>query len=127
MTSPKPRYPTISDFEAKHPFCCVYLTADEHVLEAHPVSGTFYIEKCRGGELRIGGHGTIGDIELGVFRPRSHGEYYALGYLLDYAENKDALLEKALGQLEEMRATYISRLKDHLSRQTTVRVSIRHD
>lgn len=124
MTKSETRRPTLDDFHARRPFCCVHLEASEDLLEAKAYAGASYIEKDRGGNHRIGSYGTIEHIELGVFCPLTYGTYHAAGVLLDYAENLEELLNKAEAQLEELRQTFLARLAVHQKRQASAPVIV---
>lgn len=106
------RYATPADMAAGAKFCTINVSLDGKSMIAKVCSRGLTLSADRGGNIRLACHGTIENIKLGEFHFQSSGGFSFSGVFIDYAENEDALLQRAVAFLREQQKALAQRARD---------------
>lgn len=105
-------------------FCTINVSLDGKSMIAKVCSRGLTLSADRGGNIRLACHGTIENIKLGEFHFQSSGGFSFSGVFIDYAENEDALLQRAVAFLRERQKALAQRARDLALELESLEVSV---
>lgn len=118
------RRPTVHDFKSGAKFATVFVSINTQAIELRASRQGQTLSMNRGTEIRLGCHGTIENIKLGVFQHQSSGGFSLTGYFIDYEDNNQALLAAAKAFADERRKAFIVDAKTIISKLESLEVTV---
>ncbi|MCC5610978.1 hypothetical protein LC612_30575 [Nostoc sp. CHAB 5834] len=118
------RRPTVHDFKSGAKFVTVHVDISTLAIELRASKESSTLKMDRGDNIRLHAHGTIENIQLGVYQPHSSGGFSMTGFFIDYEENKNALLEAAKVFADEKRQALIVEAQAIISKLEALEVAV---